>query len=185
LPVTPAAKARLYLAVVAVGALYLEVTFNADLRIWGVAPDLLGLVTVAAGLAGGPEQGALCGFGCGLLADVYLQDTPFGLSALTLCLIGFVVGTFRVLSPVDSKLLTPLVVALSTALAAGLFLALAGLFGQAELADEGRAWLIRVVVIESLDAAVLSLPVCWLVRRVTRGSPGAVALGEAPAASTR
>ena len=182
---TPAAKARLRLIGIAVAALYIEVTFGGDLRIWGVAPDLLCLVTVAAGLAGGPEQGALAGFGCGLLADIYLQDTPFGLSALALCLVGFVVGAFRVASPVNSKLLTPAIVGVATALEAGVFLALAGLFGQSELAEEGRNWLIRVVVIESLDAAALSLPVCWLLRRASRGSPGAMALGEAAASTAR
>jgi len=182
---TPPTKARLRVAGIAVVALFIEVTFGTDLRIWGVAPDLLCLVTVAAALAGGPEQGALCGFGCGLLADLYLQDTPFGLSALTLSLVGFVVGTFRVASPINSKVLTPGVVAVATAVQVAVFLALAGLFGQSELAHEGRDWLIRVVVIESVDAAVLSLPVCWLLRRASRGSPGAVALGETQAAPTR
>jgi rod shape-determining protein MreD len=172
--VTPPTKARLRVAVVAVAALYIEVTFGADLRIWGVAPDLLALVTVAAALAGGPEQGAVCGFGCGLLADLYLQDTPFGLSALALCLIGFAVGAFRVASPIDSKLVIPGVVLLATAMEVGLFLGLAGLFGQAELGAEGRNWLIRVVVIESVDAAVLSLPAYGLLRWASRGSAGAV-----------
>ena len=182
---TAPAKARLRIAVIVLLALYIEVTFGANLRIWGVAPDLLALVTVAAALSGGAEQGAICGFGCGLLADLYLQDTPFGLSALALCLVGFGVGAFRAASPIDSKLLIPGLVLVATAAEVGLFLGLAGLFGQAELGAEGRDWLIRVVVVESVDAAVLSLPVCGLLRWASRGSTGAVAMGGAAVTSAR
>lgn len=60
-------------------------------RVFGVAADMLVLVAVAAGVAGGPERGAAVGFVCGLLADCFLQ-TPFGLSALVLTLVAWAVG---------------------------------------------------------------------------------------------
>lgn len=175
------AKARIRVALIALAALYLELSFGPNLRIGGVAPDLLTLVTIAAALAAGPEHGAFCGFGCGLLTDLYLQDTPFGLSALCLCLIGYLVGTFRAASPTDSRLIIPPVTLVATALSAALFLALAGLFSNGAITREGWSWLIRVVVIESIYAAVLSLPAYWLLRWAARSSAGAVALGPAVA----
>jgi rod shape-determining protein MreD len=174
--VTAAGKARLRVSAVILVTLYLEVTFGSNLRIWGVAPDLLGLITITAALAAGPEVGAFSGFACGLLTDLYLQDTPLGLSALCLCLVGYLVGTFRLASPNQSRLLVPPLVLVAAAVDTGLFLALAGVFGQAEIAGEGRNWLIRVVVIQSLDAAVLSLPVLRLLRWAVRGSQGALAV---------
>ena len=176
---SPASKGRLRVAVVMLATLYLEVTFGANLRIWGVAPDLLCLVTVVAALVGGAEQGVVCGFGCGLLADLYLQDTPFGLSALSLCIVGFLVGWFRAASPSGSKALIPVAVLVGTAINGALFLGLAGMVGQSHVFDEGRTWLIRVVAIESIDNAVLALPMWWLLRRAARGTLGAATVGAA------
>jgi rod shape-determining protein MreD len=65
-----------------------------NLRLFGVALDVLLLLSIAAAVAGGPERGAAVGFACGLLADCFLQ-TPFGLSALTYALVGYGVGVFQ------------------------------------------------------------------------------------------
>ena len=65
-----------------------------NLRLLGIGADVLLLLAIAAGIAGGPERGAAVGFACGLLADCFLQ-TPFGLSALTYALVGYGVGVFQ------------------------------------------------------------------------------------------
>jgi rod shape-determining protein MreD len=63
-------------------------------RIDGVRPDLpLGLTVVAA-LMGGPAFGAIVGFISGLLVDLFV-NTPFGLTALVLSLIGFGTGSVQ------------------------------------------------------------------------------------------
>ena len=62
-----------------------------DLRVGGVHPDIMILLPIVAGIVGGPGRGASMGFGAGLVADLFLP-TPFGLSALVGCLIGFAVG---------------------------------------------------------------------------------------------
>lgn len=64
-----------------------------QLRVFGVAADVLLLLSIAAGLSGGPDRGAAVGLGMGLLADCFLQ-TPFGLSALTYSLVAYAVGAF-------------------------------------------------------------------------------------------
>ena len=66
-------------------------TLMLDLRVGGVHPDIMVLLPIVAGIAGGPARGATMGFGAGLVADLFLP-TPFGLSALVGSLVGFGVG---------------------------------------------------------------------------------------------
>ncbi len=75
------------------GAVVLHTAVFPQLRLFGVAADVLLLLAVAAGLTGGPDRGAAVGFGTGLLADCFLQ-TPFGLSALAYSLVAYSVGAF-------------------------------------------------------------------------------------------
>jgi rod shape-determining protein MreD len=74
--------------------LVVHLTLLSRLRIDNVRPDALLLVAVMAGLVAGSERGAIVGFCAGLLADLFLQ-APFGLSALTYCLVGFAVGSLQ------------------------------------------------------------------------------------------
>jgi len=85
---------RVKVAAALVLTLLLHLTLLSRLRIDNVRPDALLLVAIVAGLVAGPERGAIVGFAAGLLADVFLQ-TPFGLSALAFCLIGFAVGSVQ------------------------------------------------------------------------------------------
>ncbi|SPL98174.1 Rod shape-determining protein MreD [[Actinomadura] parvosata subsp. kistnae] len=58
-----------------------------------VRPDLVMLVAVTAGLAWGPNAGAVTGFAVGLLADlVPPAPPPVGRTALLLCLLGYGMG---------------------------------------------------------------------------------------------
>jgi rod shape-determining protein MreD len=87
---------RMQIRVAAVLALTLVVhlTVLSRLRIDDVRPDALLLVAVIAGLVAGPDRGAVVGFAAGALGDLFLQ-TPFGLSALVYCLVGFAVGSLQ------------------------------------------------------------------------------------------
>ena len=86
--------ARLKLPLLLLVALVLHQSLFAGIRIAEVRPDLMLLVAVACGVAGGPERGAVIGFAAGLLTDLLVQ-TPLGLSALTFSLVGFAVGTVQ------------------------------------------------------------------------------------------
>ncbi len=57
-------------------AVTLQGTVLLDVRIGGVHPDVMVLLPVAAGLAGGPAQGATVGFWTGLVADLFLPPVP-------------------------------------------------------------------------------------------------------------
>lgn len=85
---------RVRVALVLALTLIVHITLLSRLRIDNVRPDALLLLAVMAGLVAGPERGAIAGFCAGLVADLFLQ-TPFGLSALAYCLVGFGVGSIQ------------------------------------------------------------------------------------------
>lgn len=74
--------------------LTIQTTWMVDLRPFGVVGDLLLLVAISAGLAGGAERGAMVGFAAGILMDL-VAWTPLGLSALVYLAIGYAVGTLH------------------------------------------------------------------------------------------
>jgi len=129
-------------------------------RLSGAHPDAVLLMAAAAGYVGGPERGATVGFFTGLAADLLLPTT-FGLTALVGCLVAYAVGTATSGLVRDSRPLAVL------ALTAG---TVAGLVGYAVLeAVLGLAGAISVdlapaLVVATPAAAILALPVLWLVR---------------------
>ena len=161
-----------------------QTTLGSDLRVAGVAPDLMVLLAICAGLTGGAEAGAWVGFWAGLLADLFLTSTPLGLSALTYCLVGAAVGALRDGSCPEpgSSCRWPRWSALPPPSCS--WVALGDVLGQSQLLDAGRSWLIRVVVVEAGWAAVLALPVGWLYARAARGSAGTERMASGTPAAT-
>ena len=84
----------LALAAIVLGALLLESTVLAPVRVGGVGPDLLVVAVVAVAMASGAASGALFGFSAGLVTDLLL-DLPVGVSALVYTVVGYTVGTLR------------------------------------------------------------------------------------------
>jgi rod shape-determining protein MreD len=179
---TAVSAARARIGVVLVVALLVQTTLGSDLRVDGVAPDLLLLVSICAGLVGGARAGATVGFFAGLLADLSLTTTPLGLSALSWCLVGWIVGALRVNYLPDARSLQPVIGLVSTALGVILFLVAGGLAGQGMLSAPGHAYLERVVVIEALWNAILIVPVAFVYGLAARGSKGVASLGRTDAA---
>jgi rod shape-determining protein MreD len=174
---SPHVAARLRLSAILLIGILAQTTIASDLRVHGVAPDLMLILSICGGLSGGPEAGACVGFVAGLLSDLFLT-TPLGLSALTFCLIGFAVGYLRTIVLPESRLLVPIIGLLATGAGVALFVVLATLVGQTSFTVEGSHWLVRVAVIESLWSAVLIIPLSWLWDRAARGSAGAERLGR-------
>jgi rod shape-determining protein MreD len=179
--VNPQYMARVRIGLLLVLAVLIQTTLGSDLRVLQVAPDLMVLMAVCGGLAGGPEAGAWVGFWSGLLADMFLT-TPIGLSALTYCLIGAAVGALRESFLQEHRLLIPVVAFFATAAAVLLFVGLGDLLGQNQLLAGGRSWLIRVALIEASWNAVLAIPVSMIYNRAARGSVGVDRLSGAGAA---
>lgn len=71
-----------------------QASFVAEMDVFGAHGEVLLLVPIVAGLTAGPERGAIAGFAAGIAVDL-LVLTPFGLTALTYCLVGYCVGAFQ------------------------------------------------------------------------------------------
>jgi rod shape-determining protein MreD len=130
------------------------------LRIEGAHADGLLLVAIAAGIAGGAETGALAGFGAGLVADLFLQ-TPFGLSALAFCVVGFAVGALQSSMLRTTAWITPLTAFMASAAGVALFAVAGAVVGQPNLV--GPRLPVIAAVVGGLNA-VIAIPVAGLVR---------------------
>jgi rod shape-determining protein MreD len=161
--VSPVVKARVRMGLLLLVAVLVQTTLGSDLRVMHVAPDLMVLVVICAGLTGGTESGAWVGFWAGLLYDMFLTATP--------------VGALRVSVLQERRALLPVAALVGTAAAVLLFVGAGDVLGQTQLVGGGRSWLIRVMIVESLWNAVLALPVGYLYAWVARGSTGAERFG--------
>ena len=113
-------------------AVVLHTAVFPQLRVFDVAADVMLLLAIASGIAGGPERGATMGFVAGLLADSFLQ-TPFGLSALTYSLVGWGVGSFQTRILHATWWIPMLTAALATAAGILLFAVLGFVVGESHL----------------------------------------------------
>ena len=144
-------------------AMFLHITVMASIHIDHVRPDVLLLVTVVGGLVGGSEQGAAIGFVVGMFADLTLQ-TPFGLSALVLTLVGFAVGTLQSVILRTSWWIPPLTAVVASAIGVVLFATLGALIGQSQLLRPGPGHLMVVAGLVALMNGVVALPAVGAMR---------------------
>jgi rod shape-determining protein MreD len=70
----------------------LQTTLIADLDFFGAKGDIVVLLPIAAGIAGGRDRGAIIGFIAGLSLDLVVHGTPTGFFALGYTLVGYIVG---------------------------------------------------------------------------------------------
>jgi rod shape-determining protein MreD len=155
----------LRVALVIFVVLMVQQTVMLALRIHGVHPDLLWLLPITAALLDGPETGAIVGFWAGLAFDLVLP-TPFGLSALVGCLLGYATGELT--TSVDPRAAWLKPVAALTGSVAGdmLFAVLGAVLGQQEMVQIDFLALFLVVGVASV---VLVLPVNRLMRWALAG----------------
>jgi rod shape-determining protein MreD len=156
----------LLIGLVVVTALLLQSTVFAELRLLGVRPELLYLVTISFALLEGPNEGAVVGFIAGMAQDFMLHE-PKGITALTLTLVGYAVGMGRHLIVSASPLVPTFVVAIATAGGVAFYEITAFLLGTF---DETPAYGAKVALLTSAYGAVLTPIVYPLLRRVAEGS---------------
>lgn len=154
-------RARIRVLALLVATLVLELTFSAEVSLAGVHPDLMLLLAVAAGLVGGEERGAIVGFGAGLAADLFLQ-LPFGLSALTLALVGYAVGTLREALLRASAWLAALVAVLASAGGEVLYAIIGAIVGQGQMLNDRLGPIVGVVAgVNGLAVLVMMPAMRW------------------------
>jgi rod shape-determining protein MreD len=153
-------------ALVIVTALLLQSTVFAELRLLGVRPELLYLVTIVFALLEGPNEGAVVGFVSGMAQDFMLHE-PKGITALTLTLLGYAVGMGRHLIVSSSPLVPTMVVAVGTFAGVIFYEVTSFLLGAFE---ETPAEGLKVALLTAVYGAVLTPIVYPLLRRVVEGS---------------
>ena len=148
-------------------ALTLQLVVGSQIDLFGAQGDLMLLVAIAAGLANGPERGAMLGFATGIAYDLLLQ-TPFGLSALTYGIVAFLAGSLQ-----DSVLRAAWWIPVLTATAASAVgVILYGVFGTV-VGEDLVGWsLLRVAAVVAVLNGILALPVVRLVRSATGAREG-------------
>ena len=151
-------RVLLRLALVTLVLLVIQSTLMLSIRIRGVHPDLLWLVPITAAILDGPETGAIAGFWSGLAFDL---PTPFGLSALVGCILGYAVGSATKAVGREATWLTPVAAVIGSVAADMLFAVLGGIFGQRDMVQIDFAALVAVVAVSS---ALLVIPVNWAMR---------------------
>lgn len=159
-------RRSLLLAAVVVASLLLQTTVFADLRLLGARPELLYLVTIVFAFLDGPSVGATTGFICGMAED-FLLDQPKGITALTLTLLGYVVGLLRqyVVSP--SPLFPLLLVGAGTFAGVLFYGVVSFLLGQLAVSI---AYLVRVAALSALYNAILTPLLFPVLRRAVEVS---------------
>jgi rod shape-determining protein MreD len=156
----------LSIGIVVVTALLLQSTVFADLRLLGVRPELLYLVTISVALLEGPNEGATVGFASGLAQD-FLMNEPKGLTALTLTLLGYAVGMFRQFIVSPSPLVPTIVVGVGTAAGIAFYEIVSALLGNFH---EEPTYGVKVALLTAAYNAVLTPILYPLLRRITEGS---------------
>jgi rod shape-determining protein MreD len=137
-----------------------QVSFVARFPVFAARGDVVVLLAVVAGIEGNAERGAVVGFASGLVLDLLL-DSPVGLSALTYCLVGFLVGTFHT-SVLRSAWWIPVVTTvLASVIGVLAFAVLDEVVGSASV-EPGR--LPAIVAVVALLNGVLSHPARWVMR---------------------
>ena len=154
------------IAAVVITALLLQSTVFGSLRLLGVRPELLYLVTISFALLEGPNEGATVGFVSGLAQD-FLMNEPKGLTALTLTLLGYGVGMFRQFIVSPSPLVPTIVVAVGTAAGIAFYEIVSVLLGNFH---EEAAYGVKVALLTATYNAVLTPILYPVLRRITEGS---------------
>jgi rod shape-determining protein MreD len=159
------ARAALRVALAIFLVLMVQQTMMVALRVGGVHPDLLWLLPITAALADGPETGAIVGFWAGLAFDLVLP-TPFGLSALVGCLLGYAVGALTTAVDPRTTWLKPVAALTGSVAADMLFAVLGAILGQPQMVQIDFVALFFMI---SISSVVFVLPVSRLMRWALAG----------------
>jgi len=148
-------------------ALVVQIALLDQIVVSGVHPDVMIILPVAAGLSAGAQRGAAIGFVAGLFADLGVQ-LPYGLSALTFVLAGFVAGLVsRAATSSEATAAETLSCAVLSSATMALYVLIGTIIGQSGLLSSQTLSALAMV---GGSALVLSYPVLRLTRRALRGA---------------
>ena len=148
------------LVAVILTALLLQTTVFPEITLLGIKPELLYLVTVVFAALRGPEEGALVGFIGGLAQD-FMTNSPKGITALTLTILGYTVGLARQYITSPSPLLPAILVAIGTAAGVAFHQGVGFLLGEE---DSPIGFTAKVILVTAIYGAILT-PIFYPVLR--------------------
>ncbi|HEY1733875.1 MAG TPA: rod shape-determining protein MreD [Acidimicrobiales bacterium] len=161
----------LKLVLVVFVTLLVQSTIGIDLTVFGAHPNLMLLLPIAAGIAGDAEEGAVMGFVAGLASDLLLP-TPFGLSALVFCLVGFAVGASTGAVTREVWWFPPLVALAASAVAVMLYAVIGAVLGQEQFLHVDLAAIVAVVAVVNAILAAPAVRVAgWALRPASGDGP--------------
>lgn len=160
--VTP--KIFVRLALVAIVAVLLQLSFFSRIELLHTSVDILPAVVVSLGLLGGSMTGAVAGFSIGFLVDCLLV-APLGGSSLVLLGVGYLAGLFRERFDIHSALLPPLICMGATLLAELGFAVVQVMLG---VDAPVSGLIVRDMVLKSIYAFFWAWPVYFGLRRLLR-----------------
>ena len=160
--VTPKIFARL--ALVAILAVLLQLSFFSRVELLHTSADILPAVVVSLGLLGGSMTGAVAGFSIGFLVDCLLV-APLGGSSLVLLGVGYLAGLFRERFDIHSPLLPPLICMGATLLAELGFAVVQVMLG---VDAPVSGLIVRDMVLKSIYAFFWAWPIYFGLRRLLR-----------------
>ena len=156
----------LLLSAVILTALILQTTVFSEVNLLGAKPELMYLLTICFAVLEGPSSGAITGFAGGMAQD-FLLDSPKGITALTLTLLGYAIGMARQYIVSPSPVLPVLLVAGGTFTGVVFYGIVSFLLGQLSV---GWLYLFRVALLSAVYNAILTPLVFPLLRRAAEGS---------------
>jgi len=159
-------RRSLSLAAVILTALLLQTTVFGDVKLLGARPELMYLITIVFAMIDGPGSGAVAGFAGGMAQD-FLMNEPKGITALTLTLLGYVVGLARQYIVSPTPVLPVVLVSGGTFLGVLFNRLVAFLLGQL---DTGAVYTLQVAALSALYNAVLTPILYPVLRRVVERS---------------
>jgi rod shape-determining protein MreD len=159
-------RRTLTLIVIIVIALLLQTTVFSDVTLIGAKPELVYLVTIVLALLEGPAAGAVTGFAGGMAQD-FLLNSPKGMTALTLTVLGYIVGLARQYIVSTSPVLPTVLVAAGTFAGILFFGLVSFLLGQF---TGSVVYLVRVAALSAAYNAILTPILFPLLRWVIEGS---------------
>lgn len=154
---------RLRFAFVLLVVITMQAALGQRLVVAGASADVVLLLAVAAGIVGGPEEGALVGFIAGLFWDLAVVQTPLGLSSLAFAAAGFGVGNLQG-SVLGATWWTPMVSAgLASGAAVSLYAAVGVVLGNTEwIGPHTLAVVLVVTVVNGLLSPVAIAVMHWV-----------------------
>ena len=149
-------------------ALLAQTTVVLDVRVSGASPEIMYLMPIAAGIVGGPVDGAAVGFVAGIAVDL-LSPTPLGMTALVGTVVGFGVGAVSGGAVREVRGLPTLVALGASVVAVMLYAVLGAVLGESQFLHVDLA---AVVAVVSVANAVRAGPAVRLMRWAFEPSAG-------------